>query len=265
MFTSCEETEAPIYDGSQTLVYFNGTASDLTVEVDTSDSVDIEIGASTISSEDRIVTISVDEENTTVASEIYSFPSTVTIPANEYFGTLTVTAVDNGLTTETQTLTLKIDGIEGGAGGVPSPLTHEVSIVEVCPVPSDYMVGMYQIADITATVGPANGTENFASGTVELTAATATSREFEVAILPAFRGPVTVTVNLVCNTLILAEVGPDPGISCNGADLYVFGTAGANDSAYDVASDQNFTIFYTEDVNGACGGPYLSSFSLTKL
>ena len=41
--------------------------------------------------------------------------------------------------------------------------------------------------------------------------------------------------------------------------------AGANNSSYDLSSDLNFTIFYTEDPLGSCGGPFLSSFSLTKL
>lgn len=260
MFTSCEETEAPIYDGSQTLAYFNGTTSDLPVEINGSATVNIEVGASTISTSDRTVTVSIDTDNSTADAAIYSVPTSVVIPANEYFGTLTVTGTDNGLTTDAQTLTLQIDGIDGG---VASPLTHTVTIVEVCPIPADYLVGDYQIADVSAAIGPANGTENFAAGTVNITAATETSRTFNNGVLPAFAGTSDVTINLICNTLVLAELSP--GLTCNGTDSYIFIDAGANNSSYDLSSDLNFTIFYTEDPLGSCGGPFLSSFSLTKL
>lgn len=260
MFTSCEETESPIYDGSQTLAYFNGTASSLEVEINDTNTVDISVGASTISSSARTVNVSVDADNTSATAGMYSFPATVTIPANEFFGTLTVTGIDDGLTTSPETLTIKIDSFDAG---VISPETHTISLVEVCPISDTYMVGDYQIDDALAQIGPANGTSNFESGVVTLTAATATSRTFTVAVLPAFRGPIEITISLVCNTLILTDT--DPNLTCNGTDAYIYTSAGADNGSYDASSDQTFTVFYSEDPNGSCGGPFLSSFTLTKI
>jgi len=152
LFTSCEETQSPIYDGSQTLAYFNGTTSSLEVEINNTNSIDISVGASTISSSDRTVAVSVDVDNTTAAADIYSFPSSVTIPAGEFFGTLTVTAVDNGLTTQPETLSLQIDSIDGGVG---SSVLHTVSIVEICPIATTFATGDYALNFVSGGVGAA--------------------------------------------------------------------------------------------------------------
>jgi hypothetical protein len=258
---SCGDFEEVIYDGvnGQTLAFFNQSSSPLEVEINTTNTVDVEIGVSTLSTSERTVNVSADEASTADAA-MYSFSGTVTIPANKYFGTLTVTGIDEGLTTESKTLILNL---EDANGIIASSTSHTVTLVEVCPVRSDYMVGDYQIADISAVVGPGNGTSNFNPGVVTLSASTPTSRTFNVSILPAFRGPVDVTLNLVCNTLILADA--DPSLSCGGGIPYIFTNAGALNSTYDLTTDQTFIINYTEDPNGSCGGPFTSSFQLTKI
>lgn len=267
MFTSCEETEAPIYDQSQTLAYFNGTTGSLEVEINDSNTFDIEIGASTLSSSPRTVTISVDEANTTVGSEIYSFPSSVTIPANEYFTTLTVTATDIGLTTQTETLSLVIDSIDDG--GVGSSIPFSLSIVEICPIASTFATGDYMLTFVSGGIGaagfaPALGTGN--TVTLEVGSAS-TQRSFNVKCYPSFNfanPPADFTFNLVCGDLVangLAD-GQISGVGCGGS--IAFGPS-PSPGSYTVGDDTSMTLVFTEDTEEICGASAVTTYTLTKL
>ncbi len=152
--------------------------------------------------------------------------------------------------------------------GEGSILTHTVTIPCSNPlvIPNDYYVGDYTIADVEATIGPGNGTENFAGGTVTLTVdpTNPNRRIFTSGALPAFNGNLEqVVIEFTTdNVAILAEV-VDPGLACSAAGPYIFTTDAAG-VPWDICSDQMITIPYTEDPNVSCGGPFPSSFSLTK-
>ncbi|MCH2194131.1 hypothetical protein [Kordia sp.] len=267
LLTSCEETESPIYDGSQTLAYFNGTSSTLEVEINDSNTIDIEVGASTISSSDRTVSISVDTDNTTADAAIYSFPSTVTIPAGEYFTNLTVTAVDNGLTTTPETLSLKIDSIDGG--GVGSSITHTVSIVEICPIASTFAVGDYTLNFVSGGIGAAGFAPALGTGiTVTLAPGTAsTERIFNVKCYPSFgfaNAPADFSFSLVCGTTVANGIvdGQISGVGCGGS--IAFGPA-PTPGTYTVGDDTNMTLIFAEDTAEICGSVATTSYTLTKL
>ncbi|MDT8346918.1 MAG: hypothetical protein RQ756_03870, partial [Flavobacteriaceae bacterium] len=86
---SCDETDPVIFDGSQTLVFFPNQSANLDVTIDDVGSVDIPINVTSLADVDRTVTVEVDMENTTADPQNFSFASnTVTIPANEFTGTL---------------------------------------------------------------------------------------------------------------------------------------------------------------------------------
>jgi hypothetical protein len=149
-----------------------------------------------------------------------------------------------------------------------SIVSHRVTIPCSNPevLPSDYFVGEYVLADLNAVLGPGNGTENFASGTYTLTidASNPNIRRFDCAILPAFNPalqPIALTFTLD-NVVSLGNVFS--GIGCT-APEYIYADAGAANSSWDVCNDQFITINYTEDVNASCGGPFTSSFTLTKV
>ena len=267
LFTSCEETESPIYDGSQTLAYFNGTSSSLEVEINDTNTVDIEIGASTISSSDRTVTISVDADNTSAAADIYSFPSTVTIPAGEYFANLTVTAVDNGLTTQPETLSLKIDSIDDG--GVGSTIVHTVSIVEICPIAATFATGDYTLNFVSGGIGAAGFAPALGTGiTVTLAGGSAsTERIFNVKCYPSFgfaNTPADFSFNLVCGTTVSNGIveGQISGVGCGGS--IAFGPA-ATPGTYTVGDDTNISLIFTEDTAEICGAAGTTSYTLTKI
>jgi len=265
LFTSCEETQSPIYDGSQTLAYFNGTSSTLEVEINDTNTIDISVGVSTISSSARTVNISVDLDNTTATSGMYTFPTTVTIPANEFFATLTVTGIDDGLTTAGETLSLQIDSVDGGVG---SSRVHTIRLVEICPVAATFATGMYTLDFVSGGIGAAGFAPALGTGvTVELVAGTAsTERVFNVKCYPSFgfaNPPVDFSFSLVCGTtvsngLIAPQVS---GVGCGGS--IAFGPSGAG--TYDTADDTNMTLIFAEDTAEICGSVATTTYTLTKI
>lgn len=154
------------------------------------------------------------------------------------------------------------------------PIVQRLSIPCFNPevAPSDYFVGDYAIADVAATIGPANNTVNFAAGTVTLTVdpSNPNARLFQARIIPLINAApqtISITFNSVDNAVSLGFV--DPNISCDmGATLYFYGPETIeNSSPWDVCNDSSITITYVEDSaeTPSCGGPFASSFSLTKI
>ncbi|WP_040559503.1 DUF1735 domain-containing protein [Kordia algicida OT-1] len=265
MFTSCEETQSPIYDGSQTLAYFNGTSSTLEVEINDTNTVDISVGVSTTSSTDRTVMVSVDADNTSATSGMYSFSSTVTIPANEFFGTLTVTGIDDGLTTAGETLSLKIDSVDGGVG---SSQVHTVSLVEICPIAPTFATGMYNLNFVSGGIGAAGFAPALGTGiTVELVGgAASTERTFNVKCYPSFgfaNPPVDFSFSLVCGTTVANGLldGQVSGVGCGGSIAFGPSTPGT----YTVGDDTNMTLIFAEDTEEICGSVAVTSYTLTKI
>ncbi|MEM5566030.1 hypothetical protein WNY78_12985 [Psychroserpens sp. AS72] len=159
-----------------------------------------------------------------------------------------------------------------GVPGSSHITSHRVTIPCSNPdvLPADYFVGDYAISDVAASIGPGNGTENFGAGTVTLTVDpfNPNVRLFEATILPAFTGgaPFPTSIEFSVDDYVTLGGYVGAGISCNGVDEYGFTSAAAADSVpWDVCNDLSITINYVEDPNIACGGPYASSFSLTKL
>jgi hypothetical protein len=272
---SCDDFEPTVFNGdntnNQSLVGFASAQLNLAVPIDSESELEVTVNVSTISDTDREYQISIvepEEDAENIAfPETYNLPNTVTIPAGEYQGIFTIEGFDLGLV-EPQARTFEIMLSSSNNNDVFSVQSATVSVFEVCPVPPDFLIGEYQIADDVATVGPNNGTENFAAETITITQGeTETDRVFVAGILPAFAGDIEITLSLVCNEFVLRDV--PVGLTCDGETSYIFTSAanGNNSNAvYDAENEQTtYTIFYTEDPNGSCGGPFLSSFSLTKI
>lgn len=266
-FISCDE-EIVNYDNinGQTLVKFDEAAvKALNVEINNQGSVELTLTVSTVSTTDRTVNISLASSDIPEAD--LDFSDVITIPAGEYAGTFSLTVQDSGLAIgEEFDVVFNIDGLSGADNiSIPSP-NQTIRATIVCPVPDDFMVGEYEIADLNATVGPGNGTENFAAGVVNISVGeSSTQRVFTSAVLPAFNSDIeNIVINLSCDVFQLGEVVP--GLACTTGVPYIFGpTSRANSGTYNVnAGDDLFVIEYVEDVNGSCGGPFSSSFILTK-
>ena len=274
LFVACDETESVVFDSvnGQANAAFDVATSRLPVIINTSGEVEVQVNVTTVSTIDRVVSISVDESST-ANPENYSVPASVVIPAGEFLNTIVITGIDNSIETDIETIVLNIDSIENGVSN--GRTTHTISLFEVCPVPAEYFVGTYMVQDVTATVGPGNGTENFEARTVTVSIPVdangmitdATARTFTTGILPAFAGDRNVVIGLVCGAIDLQTVNPN--LTCDaGANSYLFIGAGDNNTLYDQEAfddDDSFLINYTEDPDGSCGGPFMSSVMLTKI
>ena len=243
----------------------------LSVPIDSQGQLEVTVNVTTLSPNDRTYNISIVEPEEGAENiafpETYDVPETVVIPANEYQGTFVIEGFDLGLV-EPQARTFEISLSSSNDEDVFSIQNATVSVFEVCPVPNDFLVGQYEIEDVDAAIGPGNDTENFASGVVDIQIGNeSTDRVFTVGILPAFAGDRNITLSLVCNEFVLRDV--DPALTCDGESDYIFTSASNGNNAnttYDTENELNeYTVFYTEDPNGSCGGPFLSSFKLTKI
>lgn len=269
VFQSCEETQSPIYDGSQTLAYFPEVTSRVEVELNTtSTTITIPVNASTLSSSDRTVNVSIVESSTTAASNQYSFNGQVTIPANSYFGSLDLTGFINNLTTTGVTLTLQLeDGID--EGGVASPATHTVTIVLICPVADTFAVGDYTLDHVGGGIPAAGFAPTMGDGvTVTLVpGASSTERVFNVKFYPTFgftNPPVDFSFNLICEATTVNGI-INNGVSGVGCGSSIPMGPSPNSGTYSSLDDTTMTVIFIEDVGGAsCGTEAETTVRLTK-
>lgn len=266
-FQACQPTESPIYDGEQTLAYFDGAGATLEVEINSTGSITVPVNVSTLSSTERTVNVSVNAGATTATAGQYSFSANVTIPADTYFGSFTLTGIDDGLTTAGVTLTLQIDGVDGGVG---SPRGYTVNIVEICPIDASFATGDYTLETLSGGIAAAGFAPAMGNGvTVTLGAgSSSTERTFNVKFYPTFgfaNPPVDVAFTLVCEQTVFGGI-VSPGVSgvgCGGVSI-PFG-ASATNGTYNTADDSVITLFYAEDVDGfSCGAEAEGSIQLTK-
>lgn len=257
-FTACDENENTTFDsqGGQTLAVFNSSSSNLEVVIEETGSVDIEIGVTTVSSAARTVTVMVDEEASSAATENYSFNSTVTIPAGEYTGTLTVDGVDVSVETAAETIVFKLASVDGG---IVSSSTHEVSIFQVCPVPDGVFSGMYLIEQTSALVdGP-----TLSTGTVvELKIVDALTREFDTQNYPDYCASFQAfQFKLVCNELFVPTQNSVCACASGGTGWF---SAATMAGGYDVNDDTEFFLTFTDDTESSCSAPVQTTYKFTK-
>ncbi|SHI41737.1 hypothetical protein SAMN04488096_101518 [Mesonia phycicola] len=268
---SCEDAEETIYEGNtndQAFIGFSEETYNLEIEIDAEGTLIIPIESSAVRSTDRTFNVNVITESTTAADNTYDLPSTVTIPANEYIGYLEITGFDNDVETDTEFLTIELTGInETEATGF---TVAEISVYQVCPVPSDFLIGEYSISDNSATIGPNNDFTNFGPATVTISQGTTnTSRVFSTDVFPGIGTSNEIVLSLVCNSIVFSsEV--DTNVYCTEGTNIIFSNAtsgGFINSTYDIENngDDTIEVNYTEDLNGSCGGPFSSSFILTKI
>ena len=265
-FFACDKDDANVnnvYDNvnGQTLISFQGNSSDLAVTIDDVGSVDITVEASTVSSSDRTVSISIDPEST-ANPENYSLSSTtITIPANEYFGSVTINGVDNSVDTTAETIILNIDSTSEASTLGTS--THTVNIFQVCPVPSDYFVGSYLIEQMTPQI---DGYSLSHGSVVEVyipAGASSTVRAFQTeAYITYCSGSFfEFRVNMVCNEFIV----PSQNTTCACGNFSDWWSAATTPDTYDIgAGDDVLFVTFTDDTQADCGTPAQTQYRFTK-
>ncbi len=263
LVVSCEDTQPVIYDGQQTLISFGKTSSTLAVTIDDTGTVDIQVVASTLSTEARTFNVKLNAAKTNTDLQNFTLPATVTIPANEYFGVLTVTGMDFDLETTTELIVISLEGSSGST--VVTSIEHTISIKQVCPIIAPF-AGAYAMTQLTA-INPDDGVPVFSDQIVTIVVVEATTRKFVATYLEGLgigQPASTVPFTLLCNDVI---VGPAiaTGLSCGGTPAITLGPATVP-SNYDASDDSVFELTLTEYVtDGGCGAnPYQVTFRFTK-
>ena len=266
VFTGCDDPEI-IFDGAQTLAYFEDTSVALDVRIGTTETADLTVAVSTLSTSDRTVNVSVDEDSNVDAAN-YSFNTAVTIPANSYFGTLSITGIDTpGLPTTGRNLILNIENLDGGQAGVAASVT--IRIAKVCPIPETFFVGNYLMEQVTA-VNSDDGGQMFENQIVEIERTSETGRSFEAVYLEFLaigNGPTTIPFLLSCGEILVENVSSTL-LCVQGQPTIDFGPP-AVPSTYSDTDDSVIEITITEyfSETGGCSlanGPYDTTFRFTK-
>lgn len=262
---SCDENENLTFDNEngQTLNYFTENSSNLQIPIGVGNSgtIDIVFGVTTVSTSDRTITFSVDADNTDAPTSMYSLSSFIaTIPANEYQATVQMTGnYDVLLESDYKTVTLKIDNASNGFFDETKNMV--VKLAKYCPIPDDYFVGMYLLEQTSPFVdGP-----TLSDGTVvEVTTLGngSTQRTFSTANYPNYCSTTMMdfSFNLVCNEIIVNVM--DTTCRCSSADDW-FGPATTH-TVYDLSSDLEMYITFTDDAQSDCGAPTQTTYKLIK-
>lgn len=138
---SCSDVEGVTYNDSSTYVGFEETTYNLPVVVNSSSTVDVNFVASSLSSAARTYNLSVVTAESNADPLTYSVPATLTIPANQYVGTVTITGTDNNLLDFViKKLVIKVSGLNSVESTDTEKIT--VNLFEVCPlVIADFVGG----------------------------------------------------------------------------------------------------------------------------
>ncbi|OED41957.1 hypothetical protein AB832_03155 [Flavobacteriaceae bacterium (ex Bugula neritina AB1)] len=261
---SCDVADFPTFDvnGGQTLVAFNITATNLDVIIDDTGTTDIQLNVSTVSSSDRTYSVTINEELTTeLNTDNYNFNPTITVPAGEYNGILTINGIDNSVDTTGKLLVLDLVESNEFLTGSNSQVT--INIRQVCPVPTDKFVGNYLIEQTTPFAGGGPSLANGTVITVEIPDVNTSpnGRSFMTSNFPNYCStPIPFTFELICNNVIVDT--QDTNCACSSRTDY-FAPA-TTPSTYDVSDDNIFFVTFTEDAQSDCSSPLQTTYRFTK-
>lgn len=245
---SCEDVEPTIYnsDGTQspTFISFSSAAYSLPVARDNDGTLTLVLNSSTVSNVDRTYNLTIDAERSTANPAIYTFPSSITIPAGQYQGFAEATAVDINVTSAITTIVFSISNLTDEYADVES---YTVNIFEVCPLEAPF-TGTYLVTG-EGKFGPVVSDEP-----VELVAVSDYVRTFDANFIPeAISGGVDMTVNftLSCGQTSL-NTNLDTQVGCSEPNL-IYGV-GNTPGFYIVGDDSQFTLTLSEDISSSCSG-----------
>lgn len=259
---SCDDIEGTVYHGNLddfTLLTFDRSVYDLNVVRDDVGTLEIPFKASVVSPVDRTYTLEFIEDQANPADpSTYDMPTSVTIPANEYFGTIVITGQDLDLVeVDPKLFHFKVNGLNDKEFMDNDTIT--VRVQEVCPLGAEF-TGNYVITALNSgPFGPA-----FATGAVvTLTATSEFGRQFIGDYVPeAISGySIDFGFTLSCESVLVQDL--TTGLSCNGESPLAIRTGDAY-GAYNVDDDTEIVVIFWAEY-GDCGAPSGElTFRLTK-
>jgi len=268
IISSCDDFQPATFDGGQTFVYFDDTSVNLDIVIDATGTANVQLNTTTLSNQDRIVTLAIDEENSTADPANYEIPSLdVVIPAGEYFGNFVINGIDN--TAETNPELLLFTMASAGNDAIATSDILEVSVRQICPVADGTFVGPYLLEQLTP-IHPDNGVLSFETQVLDLVVnGGSTERSFTAVWIEGLgigQGPATVPFDLSCNNVLITSNSIGTSLTC-GDGTITLGVPAQN-GVYDTADDSVFTLWLAEyvDPGGCAGGPFplQTEFQFTK-
>jgi len=266
---SCDRNTGAIYDveNGVALAAFNRNVQTFPVDDSGNSFTEIIVGVSTVSDVDRSVSVSIDPASTADPSEYTIDPASLVIPAGEYVARVKLTGnfLNIPETGQTQVI-LNLDSVDGAIldDPVTGRLSHRVNLFRFCPFTNgSNFLGAYEISTVVTGIF---GVETFSSGVVTLTeGATVADREFISGVYPAFGGfgPFTFGFSLICGEVVVPST-VSTGLTCDGTAALVISPPDTN-ATYDGSDDSSFTINFTDDPNGTCGGGIQVTILMTKV
>lgn len=270
---SCEDPEPTIYNGGtndDSFVAFTNSVYSLPVIRDEEGSVEITLQASKLSDADRTYNLVIDEEASTADPSIYTFPTSVTIPAGEYEASVVVEAVDEGVTATNQTIVFSISNLAEGTEFTDDE-TVTINIFEVCPLQDEFL-GDYVFNQTSGSLtGGGNTITLFEQGGI--VTLEAGSNEYERVINDVwypdyFEEPVTFVINFTCGQTFVSTNELNSYCSTDAEEnpiFYEYGQ-GAVPGTYNTNNDAIITVNVKQDLTSTClDNPVQASFTLTKV
>lgn len=145
VFTACDDDSEFGSGVDQTLIGFSNQTADFSIQIDEMQDFEVQINSTTLSDTERTINFTVSDQSTLDPS-FYSISSmSITIPANEYFGSTTVTIQDaEGDVADPRTLILEITPDDSYVTGASATTTISAGIN--CPfVYTDIPEGLYEV------------------------------------------------------------------------------------------------------------------------
>ncbi|MBY8962302.1 hypothetical protein KJK34_06010 [Flavobacterium sp. D11R37] len=273
VFASCEDVEPIVYNGNieqnQTFLSFSRSSYLLPVVQNTTGEVVVTLNSSTVADYDRTYNLEVTlPDNQSAANpETFEVPSTITIPAGEYQGFITITGVDNNLVDENRkSFTITITNVDENTE-IADSNSAVINIYEVCPLQDDFL-GQYQVQVIQPWLAPT--LPAFSAGVVTLTQGdTPFERVFTANVYPGYCGATQLTIAFACNFVNLSEE-VETCLRCTSdpADLLITFAPVDLDmrSPYNTNDDSYFELTFNENSVGNCGdGDQFTVVTFTKV
>jgi hypothetical protein len=257
--SGCKQNENVQFDtvNGQTIASFQGANASMPVDINTGvGSVDVQLNVTTSSTTDRTVNVSVVTEKTTADAAMYSFNSSVIIPAGSYNGTLSINGTSTGLNAgDAKALVLAVSSIDNGSV---STSEHTVNLFLVCPVPEGLYTGSYLIEQTSPYV---DGPSLSDGSIVDVTALDNDTRIFQSENYPQYCNTFRdFTFNLVCGQVTIDT----QDTNCRCADATGWFSAPTVPETFSLTDDSTFLLTFTDDTKGDCGPPQQTTYKFTK-
>jgi len=249
--TSCEDNKDAVYHGNindGVLLSFGAVGYSLPVVIDATGVIEIPFYRNVLSPQDRTYDIEFIEGDADPLT--YNLPSSVTISANQYFGTLVITGQDGGLLdTNRKSFSFRVKGLNSNEFIDKEREIITVDVFRVCPFGEEIKFEGIYIAT-TLTPGPLG--DSF-SGPIDIKKTGEFDRGFTANYLPQQGGGFSRTISLsfVCGDILIGDL--DSKLSCDGGTTIAITSADVF-GYYNPNDDSEFTVIFKETY-GDCNSP----------